>query len=57
MAEERSDWGDLRERRMAEPGAAEAYEAARMAYELGRQYANCENSVAGVRLGWPVKPA
>jgi ribosome-binding protein aMBF1 (putative translation factor) len=37
MAEERSDWGALRGRRMAEPGAAEAYEAARMAYELGRQ--------------------
>jgi len=37
MTEQRSDWGALRERRMAEPGAAEAYEAARMAYELGRQ--------------------
>lgn len=33
---DRSDWGALRERRMAEPGAAEAYDAARLAYELGR---------------------
>jgi ribosome-binding protein aMBF1 (putative translation factor) len=37
MTEERSDWGALRERRMAEPGAAEAYEAARLAFELGRR--------------------
>ena len=37
MAEERSDWDALRRRRMAEPGAAEAYEATRIAYELGRQ--------------------
>jgi ribosome-binding protein aMBF1 (putative translation factor) len=33
---ERTDWNDLRGRRMAEPGAADAYEAARLAYELGR---------------------
>lgn len=32
---ERSDWQDLRTRRMAEPGAEEAYEAARLAFELG----------------------
>lgn len=31
----RSDWQDLRARRMAEPGAEEAYEAARLAFELG----------------------
>lgn len=31
----RSDWQTLRERRMDEPGAADAYEAARLAYELG----------------------
>lgn len=37
MTEERSDWGALRERRMAEPSAAEAYEAARLAYQLGRR--------------------
>lgn len=44
---ERSEWGALRERRMAEPGAAEAYAAARLAYELGR-------TVRGLReeRGW-----
>ncbi|MFC3504647.1 helix-turn-helix domain-containing protein [Micromonospora krabiensis] len=31
------DWNDLRERRMAEPGAAEAYEATRIAFELGQE--------------------
>jgi len=33
---ERSEWGDLRERRMAEPGAREGYEAEQRAYELGQ---------------------
>jgi ribosome-binding protein aMBF1 (putative translation factor) len=33
---EREQWGDLRQRRLAEPGAAEAYEATRLAFELGR---------------------
>lgn len=33
---DRTDWRRLRDRRMAEPGAAEAYEAARLAYDLGR---------------------
>ncbi len=33
---ERTSWEDLRDQRMAEPGAAAAYEAARLAYELGR---------------------
>lgn len=32
---ERESWEQLRERRLAEPGAAEAYEAARLAFELG----------------------
>ena len=32
----RGDWAAIRERRMAEPGAAEAYDAARLAFELGR---------------------
>jgi ribosome-binding protein aMBF1 (putative translation factor) len=32
---ERESWSGLRDRRMAEPGAAEAYEAARLAFELG----------------------
>src|SRR3954465_14681076 len=31
-----ADCNELRERRMAEPGAEEAYEATRLAYELGR---------------------
>jgi ribosome-binding protein aMBF1 (putative translation factor) len=31
----RESWSDLRERRMAEPGAGEAYDAARLAIELG----------------------
>jgi ribosome-binding protein aMBF1 (putative translation factor) len=34
---QRSDWQELRSRRMAEPGAAEAYDAARLAFELGRR--------------------
>lgn len=33
---EREQWGDLRQRRLAEAGAAEAYEATRLAFELGR---------------------
>jgi ribosome-binding protein aMBF1 (putative translation factor) len=32
----RADWNELRQRRMAEPGAAEAYAAAQRAFELGR---------------------
>lgn len=31
------DWNDLRDRRKAEPGAAEAYEATRIAFELGQK--------------------
>jgi ribosome-binding protein aMBF1 (putative translation factor) len=33
---ERSSWAALRDRRMSEPGAAEAYDATQLAYELGR---------------------
>lgn len=33
---ERDGWRELRDRRMAEPGAVEAYAAARLAFELGR---------------------
>ena len=32
---ERESWTGMRERRLAEPGAVEAYEAARLAFELG----------------------
>lgn len=31
----RESWSELRDRRMEEPGADEAYEAARLAFELG----------------------
>lgn len=34
---ERSDWQELRSRRLAEPGATDAYDAARLAFELGRR--------------------
>lgn len=34
---QRSEWRELRGRRMAEPGAAEAYDAARLAFELSRR--------------------
>jgi len=33
---EPSEWTTLRDQRMAEPGAAEAHQATRLAYELGR---------------------
>lgn len=32
---ERESWAGIRERRLSEPGAADAYEAARLAFELG----------------------
>ncbi|MFE3447512.1 hypothetical protein ACFXJ8_01145 [Nonomuraea sp. NPDC059194] len=32
----RDSWQELKDHRMSEPGAAEAYEAARFAYELGK---------------------
>lgn len=32
---ERASWTDVRDRRMAEPGADEAYQAARLAFDLG----------------------
>ncbi len=33
---DRSNWSELRDHRMTEPGAADEYEATRLAYELGR---------------------
>jgi ribosome-binding protein aMBF1 (putative translation factor) len=33
---ERTDWAQLRERRMSEPGAADAYDVAGLAFDLGR---------------------
>lgn len=44
---EGGDWAALRERRLAEPGAAEAYEAARLAFELGRSVRELRE-----RRGW-----
>ena len=41
---ERMSWNELRDRRLDEPGAREAYHAAKLAFELGR-------SVRGLR-GW-----
>jgi ribosome-binding protein aMBF1 (putative translation factor) len=32
---ERGTWSDLREQRMSEPGAQDAYDAAQLAFELG----------------------
>src|ERR1700749_4189675 len=40
-------WAAMRERRMAEPGAAEAYDAARLAFELGRSVRELRE-----RRGW-----
>ncbi|HET6484346.1 MAG TPA: helix-turn-helix transcriptional regulator [Actinoplanes sp.] len=40
-------WAAIRERRMAEPGAAEAYDAARLAFELGRSVRELRE-----RRGW-----
>jgi ribosome-binding protein aMBF1 (putative translation factor) len=34
---QRSDWQELRRRRMVEPGAQEAYDTAKLAFELGQQ--------------------
>lgn len=42
-----SDWNELRGRRLSEPGAAEAYEAARLAFELGRKVREIRE-----QMGW-----
>lgn len=44
---ERKQWSEVRDARMAEPGAEDAYEVARLAFELGR-------AVRGLRerAGW-----
>jgi hypothetical protein len=58
---ERESWAQLRDRRMAGPGAAEAYEAAWPAFELGaaardlREPRSCSAACPGaVRLLRPV---
>lgn len=37
MATDRTNWSDLRDRRLSEPGAADDHEVTRLAYELGRR--------------------
>ncbi len=44
---ERFDWCELRSSRMSEPGAEEAYEAARLTFELGKRVREMRE-----RLGW-----
>ena len=44
---ERIDWRELRDRRLTQPGAAEAYDAARLAFELGRAVRDLRE-----RRGW-----
>lgn len=44
---ERSGWSEVRDRRMGEPGAPEAYHAAKLAYELGRSVRQLRE-----RRGW-----
>ena len=43
----RADWDELRARRMAEPGAQDVYEAARLAFEFGRSVRQLRE-----RQGW-----
>jgi ribosome-binding protein aMBF1 (putative translation factor) len=43
----RSEFGEVRQRRMAEPGADEAYAAARLAFELGQTVRDLRE-----RVGW-----
>jgi ribosome-binding protein aMBF1 (putative translation factor) len=47
---EAGGWAAMRERRMAEPGAKEAYEATRLAFELGRAVRELRE-----RRGWSQK--
>ncbi|MFI6262137.1 hypothetical protein [Micromonospora sp. NPDC051006] len=44
---DRIDWNDLRDRRMGEPGAAEAYEATWIAFELGQEARELRESEVG----------
>jgi hypothetical protein len=47
---ERESWAGIRERRLAEPGTADAYEAARLAFELGAAVRELRVFAGGVRL-------
>ena len=44
---ERQEWESVRDSRMSEPGADKAYQAARLAYELGRTVRELRE-----RAGW-----
>lgn len=49
---ERAGWAQLRHRRMTEPGAAAAYDAAKLAFDLGRAVRELrEHSPAGFESG------
>lgn len=54
---ERAEWDDLRERRVAELGAVEAYEAARIAFELGRTARELRERKGRLRLRRRPDPA
>jgi ribosome-binding protein aMBF1 (putative translation factor) len=47
MTPNRSSWSELRERRMDEPGARRAYQAAKLAHELG-----CNIRELRTQRGW-----
>jgi hypothetical protein len=51
-----SDWNELRGRRLSEPGAAEAYEAARLAFELGRKVREIREQRGWTRIAGVVPP-
>jgi len=60
---ERTEWEELRERRMAEPGAVDAYEATRLAFELGsavrrlreaRSWSQAQSAIARFEAGGTV---
>jgi hypothetical protein len=51
--EERTDWAELRRQRMAEPGAAEADDAARLAFELGAAVRALRDERGWSSPSWP----
>jgi hypothetical protein len=54
---ERSSWSEVRDRRMGEPGAGEAYHASAIAYELGRTVRQLREQRAEASVNWPLRPA
>lgn len=49
----RESWAEVRERRMAEPGSAEA---TRLAFELGAAVRELRPRAGGARRSWPRQP-